>query len=215
MKYDAVVFDLDGTLIDTLEDLQDSVNYALSQFGFPARAYEEIRSFVGNGVRRLVYLSVPEGTDEETSERCLDIFKEHYRHNSRNKTRPYDGICALLEKVSAAGFKTCVVTNKMQDAAVDIIKSFFGDNIHVTVGQIDGVAQKPEPDGVWLALEKLGVSTDRAVYIGDSEVDCLTAHNAKLPCIGVTWGFRGRRVLEENGAEFIVDTPEEILSIIE
>ncbi len=214
MKYDAVVFDLDGTLIDTLEDLQDSVNYALDKFDFPHRTYEEIRSFVGNGVRRLVYLSVPEGTPDETSEKCLEIFKEHYRQNSRNKTRPYDGICDLLSRVSREGFKTCVVTNKMQDAAVEIIGSFFGDDIDVIIGQIDGVAQKPEPDGVWLALKKLGVTTDRAVYIGDSEVDCLTAHNAKLPCIGVTWGFRGRKVLEDNGAEFIVDTPEEILSII-
>ena len=130
MKYDAVVFDLDGTLIDTLEDLMDSVNYALAEFGFPARTYEEIRTFVGNGVRRLVYLSVPEGTPDDVSEKCLDVFKAHYLHNSRNKTKPYKGIPELLKAIFAAGFKTAVVTNKMQDAAVDIVRGFFGDSIH-------------------------------------------------------------------------------------
>lgn len=214
MKYDAVVFDLDGTLIDTLEDLKDSVNFALDKFGFPSRNLDEIRSFVGNGVKRLVYLSVPEGTDETTSEKCLDIFKEHYKGNSRNKTAPYAGIPEMLEKVKSAGFKTAVVTNKIQDAAIEIIRSFFGDKIDIIIGQIDGVAQKPEPDGVWLALEKLGVSRDKAVYIGDSEVDCMTAHNAGLPCIGVTWGFRSRAVLEENKAEFIVESPEKIMDCL-
>lgn len=214
MKYDAVVFDLDGTLIDTLEDLKDSVNFALQKFGFPSRNLDEIRSFVGNGVKRLVYLSVPEGTDEATSEKCLEIFKEHYKGNSRNKTAPYDGIPEMLERVKAAGFKTAVVTNKIQDAAIEIIRSFFGDRIDVIIGQIDGVAQKPEPDGVWLALEKLGVSKEKAVYIGDSEVDCMTAHNAGLPCIGVTWGFRSREVLEDNKAEFIVESPEKIMDCL-
>ncbi len=215
MKFDAIVFDLDGTLIDTLEDLKDSVNFALNKFGFPERNLDEIRSFVGNGVKRLVYLSVPDGTDEETSAKCLEIFKEHYKGNSRNKTAPYEGIPEMLKKVQAAGFKTAVVTNKIQDAAIEIIRCFFGDKIDVIIGQVDGVAQKPEPDGVWLALEKLGVDRTKAVYIGDSEVDCMTAHNAGLPCIGVTWGFRSREVLEENKAEFIVDSPEKILDCVQ
>ena len=215
MKFDAIVFDLDGTLIDTLEDLKDSVNFALNKFGFPERNLDEIRSFVGNGVKRLVYLSVPDGTDEETSAKCLEIFKEHYKGNSRNKTAPYEGIPEMLEKVQAAGFKTAVVTNKIQDAAIEIIRSFFGGKIDVIIGQVDGVAQKPEPDGVWLALEKLGADRSKAVYIGDSEVDCMTAHNAGLPCIGVTWGFRSREVLEENKAEFIVDSPEKILDCVQ
>lgn len=210
MKFDTIVFDLDGTLIDTLDDLTDSVNFALDKFGFPSRNIDEIRSFVGNGVKRLVYLSVPEGTDEATSEKCLEIFKEHYKGNSKNKTAPYNGIREMLSEVRAAGCKTAVVTNKIQDAAIEIITDFFGDKIDVIIGQVDGVAQKPEPDGVWLALEKLGASRDKAVYIGDSEVDCMTAHNAGLPCIGVTWGFRSRAVLEENNAEFIVDSPEKI-----
>lgn len=215
MKIDGIVFDLDGTLIDTLEDLMDSVNFALAKYDFPPRNLDEIRSFVGNGVKRLVYLSVPEGTSEEISEKCLNVFKEHYKGNSRNKTAPYAGINEMLEKVKEKGYKTAVVTNKIQDAAIEIIRSFFGDKIDVIIGQVDGVAQKPEPDGVWLALEKLGVSKENAVYVGDSEVDCMTAHNAGIPCIGVTWGFRDRSVLEEHKAEFIIDKPEELFAVID
>ena len=121
----------------------------------------------------------------------------------------------MLEKVKASGYKAAVVTNKIQDAAIEIIRSFFGETIDVIIGQIDGVAQKPEPDGVWLALEKLGVSKGNAVYVGDSEVDCMTAHNAGIPCIGVTWGFRDRSVLEEYKAEYIINKPEELFSVID
>ncbi len=215
MKVNAIVFDLDGTLIDTLEDLMDSVNFALEKYDFPKRNLDEIRSFVGNGVKRLVYLSVPEGTSEEISEDCLTVFKEHYKGNSRNKTAPYDGICDMLAKVKEKGYKTAVVTNKIQDAAIEIIRSFFGDKIDVIIGQIDGIAQKPEPDGVWLALEKLGEAKENAVYVGDSEVDCMTAHNAGIPCVGVTWGFRDRSVLEEHKAEFIIDEPDMLFGCIE
>lgn len=215
MKYEAVIFDLDGTLVDTLDDLTDSVNFALSSFGFPMRNREEVRSFVGNGVRKLVYLSVPEGTDEETSEKCLGVFKEHYRNNSRNKTKPYDGIIELLEKLCESDVKTAVVTNKMQSAAKDIVEFFFGNKISLAVGQVDGVAQKPNPDGVLLVLEKFGIKKEKAVYVGDSEVDCLTARNAGIDCIGVTWGFRDAEVLKESGARIIADSPDEIINLLD
>lgn len=214
MKYEAVIFDLDGTLVDTLDDLTDSVNFALSSFGFLMRSREEVRSFVGNGVRKLVYLSVPEGTDEETSEKCLGVFKEHYKNNSRNKTKPYDGIIELLEKLCESDVKTAVVTNKMQSAAKDIVEFFFGNKISLAVGQLDGVAQKPNPDGVLLVLEKLGIKKEKAVYVGDSEVDCITARNAGVDCIGVTWGFRSAETLKESGAGIIVDEPLQILQEI-
>ena len=213
-KYDAIIFDLDGTLTDTLEDLKNSVNYALGKFKFPERSLEEIRSFVGNGVRRLIYLSVPENTPDETAESCLAVFKEYYKENSCVATKPYDGIIKILSEIKKSGVKTAVVTNKMHSAAADIVKLFFDGLVDVTIGQIDGVSQKPQPDGVLLALERLGVSKEKAVYVGDSEVDCLTAHNAGIPCIGVTWGFRDRDVLEEYGAEFIIDKPEEIFGCI-
>ena len=214
MKYSAVIFDLDGTLTDTLADLKNSVNFALLQFGFPERTTEEIRSFVGNGVRRLIYLSVPENTPEEITERCLSAFKEHYAANSLVETKPYDGIIEVLTELKNKGIKTAVVTNKMQSAAVDIVECFFGNMIDVTVGQVDGIAQKPQPDGIYKALEILGVSKENAIYIGDSEVDCITAENAGVMCIGVTWGFRDRNVLIENNACFIADSTKELLRLI-
>ena len=210
MKYEAVILDLDGTLTDTLADLRNSVNYALSEFGFPERTTGEIRSFVGNGVRKLVYLSVPENTSDETSEKCLKKFKEYYAANSLVETKPYDGIIDLLSELKKEKIKTAVVTNKMHSAAEDIVKHFFGGLIDVTVGQLDGVAQKPQPDGVFKALEMLGVPKDKAVYVGDSEVDCITAKNAGIPCVGVTWGFRDREALIANGADIIADTAEEL-----
>ena len=214
MKYDAVIFDLDGTLTDTLADLKNSVNYALSQFGFPERTAEEIRSFVGNGVRRLVFLSVPENTPDDVSERCLSVFKEHYAANSLVETKPYDGITDILKKLKENKIKTAVVTNKMHSAAVDIVEFFFGNLIDVTVGQIDGIAQKPQPDGIYKALGLLGASKDSSVYVGDSEVDCITAKNAGIPCIAVTWGFRDRDMLILNGADFIAESPLEIFDYI-
>ncbi len=211
MKYDAVIFDLDGTLTDTLGDLANSVNFALCQFGFPERTLDEVRSFVGNGVRKLIYLSVPENTSEDISEKCLDVFKEYYKNNSLVETKPYDGIIPMIESLKNQGIKTAVVTNKMHEAAEEIVRIFFGGLIDVSLGQIDGVAQKPEPDGIYNVLEKLGVSKEKSVYVGDSEVDCITANNADIPCIGVTWGFRDESVLLENGADFIADTPEDII----
>ena len=214
MKYEAVIFDLDGTLTDTLADLKNSVNYALSQFGFPERTAEEIRSFVGNGVKRLVYLSVPENTSEEISEKCLSVFKEYYSAHSLVETKPYEGITDILSLLADKRIKTAVVTNKMHEAAVDIVSLFFDGLIDVTVGQVDGVAQKPHPDGIYKALEVLNVAKENAVYIGDSEVDCITAKNAGIPCVGVTWGFRDRDLLIENGADFIADSADELLKFI-
>lgn len=211
---DTVLFDLDGTLTDTLADLKNSVNYALVRFGFPERNVEEIRSFVGNGVKKLVYRSVPENTDNETAEKCLEIFKEHYKKNSRVETKPYDGIIGLLEDLKKRKIKTAVVTNKMHEAAVEIVEFFFGNLIDVTVGQSEEITPKPASDMVFIALEKLDSSKETAVYIGDSEVDCITARNSGIPCIGVTWGFRDREVLEENGADFIADTTQDVLQFI-
>lgn len=214
MKYDAVIFDLDGTLTDTLADLRNSVNFALSRFGFPERTTEEIRSFVGNGVRRLIYLSVPDNTTDETSEECLSVFKEYYNANSLVETKPYDGITEMLTELKSRGVKTAVVTNKMHSAAVGIVEHFFGNLIDTTVGQIDGVSQKPKPDGIYKALEMLGTEKEKSVYAGDSEVDCITAKNAGIPCVGVTWGFRDREVLTENGAEYIADSVRELTELL-
>ncbi|MBQ6543878.1 MAG: HAD hydrolase-like protein, partial [Clostridia bacterium] len=171
MKFKTAVFDLDGTLIDTLEDLKNSVNYALSKYDYPQRTYEEIKSFVGNGVARLVYLSAPDCADDKIKEDLLSIFKKHYVDNSAVFTAPYDGIKELLAELKSAGVNTAVVTNKMQEAAKDLVNRFFGSDIDIVIGQVDGLAQKPQPDGVWKAIESLGSSLEESVYIGDSEVD--------------------------------------------
>lgn len=213
-KTEIVIFDLDGTLTDTLEDLKNSVNFALKSFGFPERTLDEVRSFVGNGVKNLIFRSVPCGTDEKTAEDCLAVFREHYKNNSLVKTKPYDGIVPMLNELKNLGVKTAVVTNKMNEAAQDIVRIFFDGLIEVTVGQIDGMAQKPQPDGIEFVLQKLGVSKSKAVYVGDSEVDCITAKNACIPCVGVTWGFRDKSVLLENSADYIVDIPKQILDCI-
>ena len=214
MEIKAVLFDLDGTLTDTLDDLTCSVNFALSELGFPQRSRDEVRSFVGNGVRRLINLSVPCGTSETLSEKCLNVFKAHYEKTSCVNTKPYDGITQVLEALKNKGIKTAVVTNKIHWAAEKIVSHFFEGFVDVTAGQVDGVAQKPEPHGIFFVLDKLGIPKENAVYVGDSEVDCITAHNAGIPCIGVTWGFRDRKILEENGAEFIVSEPQEILNCV-
>lgn len=215
MKFDAIIFDLDGTLTDTLADLRNSVNYALGKFGFPERSADEIRSFVGNGVRKLIYRSVPENTSDEIAEKCLDVFKEYYREYSCVETKPYNGIIPMLEELKKRNIKTAVVTNKMHEAAAEIVEFFFGGLIDVTVGQVETMKPKPEPDGVFLALEKLGASKENAIYVGDSEVDCITAHNAGVPCIGVTWGFRDREVLEANGTDYIAEKANDILKIMQ
>ena len=214
MKFNTVIFDLDGTLTDTVEDLKNSVNYALRKFSFPERTSDEIRRFAGNGVARLVALSVPEGTDDETTEAVLEAFRPFYKEHSLDNTAPYDGVIPLVAKLRDAGIKMAVVSNKMHPATVDIVSHFFGDYIKVAIGQSEAVARKPAPDSVFKAAEILGSDLKNAVYIGDSEVDCATAKNSGIPVIGVCWGFRGRKVLEENDADYIVDSPDEIPGII-
>ncbi|MBQ6267696.1 MAG: HAD-IA family hydrolase [Clostridia bacterium] len=213
MKYEAVIFDLDGTLVDTIDDLRASVNLALAQQGFPPRTREEIRAFVGNGVRKLMERSVPQGTPPQVTDVCLAAFRAHYHTHACVHTRPYDGIPAVLEALRAAGMKTAVVTNKTEAASLAVVRHFFGDRIGLTIGQREDLPRKPAPDGVLLALETLGVPASRAVFIGDSEVDCATARNAGLPCIGAAWGFRGRAVLEAEGVQVIADQPSELTAL--
>ena len=214
MKYNYIVFDMDGTLLNTLDDLRDSVNFALGQKGYPERTLDEIRRFVGNGVALLIHRAVPEGTSQADEEECLAVFKEHYEKNMNNKTAPYPGINELLKNLKDSGIKTAVVSNKFEPALKELCKICFNGLIDVVVGQVDTRAQKPAPDGVWYAMELLGADPKSTVYIGDSEVDVLTAKNSKLPCIGVTWGFRDRGVLKNGGAEYIVDSTDEIFKIV-
>lgn len=214
MKFKYIVFDMDGTLLNTLDDLRDSVNFALTQKGYPNRSLDEIRSFVGNGVALLVHRAVPVGTPESDEKECLAIFKKHYEKNMNNKTAPYPGVNEMLKKLQDNGFKMAVVSNKFEPALKELCKLCFNGLLDIVVGQVDSREQKPAPDGVWYAMEQLGADLESTVYVGDSEVDVLTAKNSKLPCIGVTWGFRDREVLEEGGAEYIIDNVEDIFNIV-
>ncbi|HYE81716.1 MAG TPA: HAD family hydrolase [Clostridia bacterium] len=214
-KYDTIIFDLDGTLLNTLEDLTDSVNYALALYGFPNRRMEEVRSFVGNGVANLMGLSIAGGSDNPYYEKCLADFRRHYSGNLQNKTGPYGGIMELLEKLSEAGYKLAIVSNKFDKAVKGLSEFYFGEYIKVAIGESEDVSRKPAPDTVLKALEELGSNADKAVYVGDSEVDARTAGNSGTMFVGVTWGFRDREVLELEGADYIIDKPEELLRIIE
>lgn len=213
-KYDTVIFDLDGTLLNTLEDLEDSVNFALTLHGFPTRTTDEIRRFLGNGVARLIELSIPYGINNSNFEKCLADFKQYYSKNMQNKTSPFNGIMELLSQLSKKNYKLAIVSNKFDSAVKSLNKLYFGEYINVAIGESKNVSRKPSPDSVFEALKELNSNTDTAVYVGDSEVDVQTAKNAGITCIGVTWGFRYRSVLEQNGADYIIDKPDELLRII-
>lgn len=213
-KYDTIIFDLDGTLLNTLEDLADSVNSALGLYGFPHRSLEEVRSFVGNGVERLMELSIPHGINNPMYEKCLLDFRNHYSNNMQNKTDAYEGIMELLEQLSRENYKIAIVSNKFDTAVKELNQDYFAKYIKVAIGESQNVSKKPAPDTVFQALKELGSTADRAVYVGDSEVDVQTAKNSGLVCVGVTWGFRNRELLEQKGANYIVDKPLELLKII-
>lgn len=213
-KFPAVVFDMDGTLANSLEDLMDSVNFAMARFGFPSKTIGEVRRAVGNGVARLVELSVPGGLDNPHFDNCLQQFRDHYETNKRNKTRPYDGIMELLEALKNQHVKMAIVSNKPDTPLKELCADFFGEFISIAVGESEGTARKPAPDMVFKVLEALDVTPDQALYVGDSEVDAVAAHNAGLKFVGVTWGFRDRALLEEKGAAWIIERPEELLEIL-
>lgn len=207
---DTVIFDLDGTLLNTLDDLADSVNFALEELDYPTRTREEIRNFVGNGVAVLVELAIPDGKNNPDFEKCLAIFKRHYANNMENKTAPYDGIMNMLTAVKSKGFKTAIVSNKFDLAVKNISNKFFGELIDYALGESDKIKRKPAPDSICKALEELNSDISRAIYVGDSEVDCITARNADIDLVAVSWGFRSVDTLRENGATVILDTPSQL-----
>ena len=204
------IFDLDGTLLNTLADLRESTNYALKKFDFPVRSTEEIRNFVGNGLRMLIRRAVPNFADEETVDRVLAEMKAHYREHYHDGTVPYDGILPFLRKMKNCGFRMAIVSNKA-DPMVQLLRTlYFDDLISVAVGELEGVARKPAPDLVEIAMHRLGCTAENAVYIGDSEVDIETAKNAGLPCMSVGWGFRDEEILHNAGAKTIYHSPAEL-----
>lgn len=209
---DTVIFDLDGTLLDTLEDLTDSVNHAMAAFGFPLHTIDEVRTFVGNGAPKLLERSIPRGLENPDYEAALAAFKAHYAAHCEDKTKPYDGVPEMLAELKRQGYHMAVVSNKFDGAVKKLCKKYFGEFIAVSIGESAEVKRKPAPDTVYRALRELGCDASRAVYVGDSEVDIRTAKNASLPCISVTWGFRTEEKLLGEGApqDMLVRTPKEI-----
>lgn len=212
-KISTVIFDLDGTLLDTLEDLKNAANYALKTCGMPERTLEEVRRFVGNGVKNLMIRAVPDGEDNPQFERAFDTFKEYYGVHCNDATKAYDGIPELLQELKNNGYAMAIVSNKIDSAVQDLNNRYFSQ-VEVAIGDRENLRRKPEPDSVFLALEKLGRSREEAVYVGDSDVDLDTARNAGLPCISVLWGFRDKAFLIEHGAQTFVEKPMEITDVL-
>ena len=213
MRYQTYVFDLDGTLLDTLGDLAASTNYALRTHGMPEHSLDDVRRFVGNGVRVLMERAVPQGAENPQFEAAFQTFRTHYMQHSLDTTKPYDGILETLEALKAEGCRLAVVSNKMMAATQELCRHFFRDTIEVAIGEHEaqGIRKKPAPDTVNEAFRQLGVGKERAVYVGDSDVDILTARNSGLPCISVLWGFRDRDFLIKHGAETFISAPSELL----
>ena len=214
MKYELIVFDMDGTILDTLEDLKNSMNHTLKLHNMPERTLDEIRSFVGNGIRKLIERAVMSGTSTEQIDVIHKDFMEHYEIHCADFTRPYDGVNDLIKELRNRGYKTAVVSNKADGAVQDLCVQYFPGLFDLAIGERPEIAKKPAADMVNLALNKLNVSKEKAIYIGDSDVDVATARNSKLDMIAVDWGFRTREFLVEQGAETIVSKPEEILGLV-
>lgn len=202
-----VIFDLDGTLLYTLEDLTDSVNFALCKHDFSKCTVEQIRTYVGNGVRKLLERAMPLSDENPSFDECLSDFKKHYKENMYNKTAPYAGVIELLKELKNKRYKTAVVSNKFDTAVKDLCQKYFDGLIDIAVGESDSVKKKPAPDSVLEVMRQLGSKAENCVYVGDSEVDIKTAKNAGIPCISVDWGYKERDFLVLHGARCIVSTP--------
>lgn len=214
MKYELIVFDMDGTILDTLVDLKNCMNYVLEQYHMPTRTLEEIRSFVGNGIRTLIERATPSGTSSETLNAIHKDYLAYYEMHCADNTKAYDGIPELLSALKKQGYKTAVVSNKANAAVQDLCVEFFNGLFDLAIGERPELAKKPAPDMVELALTQMNIPKEKAVYIGDSDVDVATAKNSGLDMIAVDWGFRDRDVLKAQGAEIIVSAPQEILDYI-
>lgn len=210
MKYSTVIFDLDGTLLDTLDDLVTSVNEYLRESGYPERTKKEIRDFLGYGAMELVRDALPGPVSAEELDKAVEEYKAVYRRNMTDSTKPYDGILKLLEDLRGAGVKTAVVSNKPDPSVVALCREMFPDLVDLAAGDQPGYPRKPDPKLVHEVMEKLGADPKTTLYVGDSEVDAQTAKNAGVDGACVTWGFRDRAVLEKETPTYIVDTPAQL-----
>lgn len=214
MKYKVLIFDLDGTILNTLDDLTDSFNHVLTCSNMPTRTIDEVRSFVGNGIHKLIERGVPSGTSSQAIEKIYDKFKKYYAAHCADKTKPYNGIPELLTTLKDKGIKLAVVSNKADFAVKSLCDKYFNGIFNCAIGERIGVSRKPAPDTVNEVISVLKAERSDVVYIGDSDVDIQTAKNAGLDCISVSWGFRDTDFLQKNGAKTIVNAPNDILNIL-
>lgn len=210
MKYESYIFDLDGTLLNTLDDLAASCNYALRSYDMQERTIDEVRRFVGNGVKKLMERAIPQGLANPKFEDCYAAFRRHYLEHSLDTTQPYPGIPEMLGRLKGNGAKLAVVSNKFYAATQELVRHFFGDWVEVAIGERPDIRKKPAPDTVLEALRQLDMPRETAVYVGDSDVDIDTARNCHMPCISVLWGFRSKDFLLQHGATRLITTPAEI-----
>ena len=209
-----VIFDLDGTLLDTLDDLCNSVNYSLRTNNFPERSLAEVRTFVGNGIRLLIERSVPEGTSKELIDKTFECFKTYYAVQCNDKTKTYPGVMDMLKELKKNGYKIAVLSNKAQYAVTKLCDIYFNNLLDDAVGARENVAKKPSPDALYICAENNNINLNNVIYVGDSDVDVATANNAGVKGIAVTWGFRSRELLIKCGAENLADNTDELLQIL-
>ena len=216
MKTQAIIFDLDGTLLNTLKDLTNAVNEALCSQGLPERSIEEVRNFVGNGIVKLMERASGWERTADTFDDMMRVFRKFYGEHCEDNTVPYAGIVELLETLKNKKIKTAVVSNKADFAVRELIPVYFGEMIDVAHGENEagGIRKKPSPDMVLQTIQELDCPSEQVIYVGDSDVDVQTAKNAGITCVGVSWGFRGREFLEKNGAEYVIDNPQEVLKFL-
>lgn len=210
MNIKLAIFDLDGTTLDTLQDLADAVNHALRAQGLPEHTADEVRSYIGNGIRNLIDRSVPADTPEEVTALVFAAFKSYYAMHCKDKTCPYPGVMQMLERLKKAGMKIAILSNKADFAVQELCAQYFPGMIDYAAGEKAGVPKKPSPESVYALLKTMGCRAEEAVYIGDSEVDVLTAENAGMKSLIVDWGFRSREQLVQAGAKNIFSTTEEL-----
>ena len=215
MGYQAVLFDMDGTVLDTLEDLYRAVNRSLEEFSLPVVSRERVRAGLGNGAAHLIDFCVPEDCPEARRQQVLDWYKPWYDAHCRIATRPYPGILPLMERLRDRGVKLAIISNKPDPAVRELAEAFFPGLLEAAVGEGETVRRKPDPSAVLTAARRMGVEIGKCVYVGDSEVDYATAQSCGSDLVLCSWGFRGRKELEELGAKTIVDTPEELIALLE
>lgn len=213
MKYTTIIFDLDGTLLDTLQDLANATNYTLEKHGLPLRTIDEVRLFVGNGIRNLIARAVPEGTSQEMQEAVFADFNLYYKEHCADNTQPYPGVLQLLAELREQGCQTAIVSNKADYAVQELAQQYFPNLLDAACGERQGVARKPKPDMLLAIMKQVQADKNSTIYVGDSDTDLVTAKNTGVPCIGACWGFRGRQFLIDHGAQLLADKAEDIFPL--